>query len=610
MRSRFRARCVRPILTPIPYVAYELTEPVGLHSGRRLSRGATSRSSGARIVAADQAAVDIEVEPKRVALKFEGTPYEDDSTDLGDDALAQLETLRLDGGPAAYGTYLIKAIVRGHVAEGFQQAISTIRGGEQSLRVRLRIGQDHRLSGIWWEGLFDDQQAIPGGWASINLGTPVSRYQKIEPQWTQSPGRSDHLKVLAVISNPRGLEQAGPWKHIPSLNDEMEAETLALALADRDRIVCETLMKPASAVAIRSALMDGPKGADSEGFHVLHLVAPAFIDPADGLAYLLLEEKDESARRLSEDELVGIVRGAPGLQLVVLPGPHSVPAAEGAALVRLAARLVEAGVPAALAMRDRLPRDPASTFLARLYILVEKSLRKGNWIDKVVNEARFQLCLAVGPERWGWLSPVLYMRGDGRLFDATEEPDVSSQHASLNKPAPTPEIRTQSASPGMPVAAPAPLPWPGQPSGGHNIYLSVAGVLRESDMSRTFNMGDKNVVVTDQGRVGHVTQADEIIYSPQEMNQLLDVLIDTLRANAALDPTLAPAAAQLEAAKAGVAASDPPEAIKSRLEKAGEILDGADEAVKKGLNLAETLGNAARMVGAAIPWVTAAIGLL
>jgi hypothetical protein len=129
-------------------------------------------------------------------------------------------------------------------------------------------------------------------------------------------------------------------------------------------------------------------------------------------------------------------------------------------------------------------------------------------------------------------------------------------------------------------------------------------------MSRTFNMGDKNVVVTDQGRVGHVTQADEIIYSPQEMNQLLDVLIDTLRANAALDPTLAPAAAQLEAAKAGVAASDPPEAIKSRLEKAGEILDGADEAVKKGLNLAETLGNAARMVGAAIPWVTAPIGLL
>jgi hypothetical protein len=356
-------------------------------------------------VGADPATVDISVEASRVALRFAGTPYEDDSTDLGEGVLAQLETLRRENGPAAYGAQLVQSIVRGDVAAGFQEAMSTIKGGKQSLRLRLHIGEDARLGGIWWEGLFD--KTIPGGWASINRGTPVSRYQHLDPEWTQGPVRSSRLKVLAVISNPRDLAQPGPWEHIPPLDEREEARTLETALTDLEGVTY--LAQPASPYEISSALMDGPKGLDSPGYHVLHLVAPAFIDPADGRAFLLLEEKDESARRLYEEGLLKLVSRMPDLQLVVLPGAHSVPAADGAALVRLASRLVESGVPAALALRDRLPSDPAATFWTRLYTLVEKSRRKTDWIDSVVTDARTGLQWDVGEERWAWLLPVLYM---------------------------------------------------------------------------------------------------------------------------------------------------------------------------------------------------------
>lgn len=559
----------------------------------------------------DPAAVDIDIGPERIALRFDGTPYEVESTtELGAPALDHLDALRRDGRPSEYGAELTKCLVRGGVAEGFAEALATIKGGHQAIRMRLLVSGDERLSALWWEGLFD--VPFPGTWASITRGTPVSRYQPREGRWVQSIARSTQLKVLAVISNPKNLAQAGDYAGFTPLRQDVEAATLDYALQDLDRVAAQVLTSPASPSAIRTALVDGPRGG-SDGYHVLHLVAPAYMDPKDGLAYLLLEDRDESARPFSEVDLTNLIYQVPDLQLVVLSGGHSAQASDGAALVRLAEVLVDSGLPAALAFRDRLPQEPAKIFLSRLYKLIEKSVAKTDWIDSVVNEARNGLHLEVGAERWSWLLPVLYMRGDGRLFDVGPDGGASTVASAFASATPSAPVQDQRPLGGTQLPTSIAAQGAASPSTVTNNYFLKGdqnNAAKEVNVRNIQNSGQANILM-DNAHIDTVNQAQvQGGYDPAEMDQLLGGLIEVLRANAASDPQLAPAATQLELAKAQNDAGDPPDAIKARIEKAGDLLSKADDSVKQGLNLAESLGKVAVMVQAAIPWVAAALAAL
>ena len=147
------------------------------------------------------------------------------------------------------------------------------------------------------------------------------------------------------------------------------------------------------------------------------------------IARLLLEEEDtDSYEGVSDEDIVGKLAGVEEdrmPQLVFLAACDSAKRPEDAisAFVGLGPRLVEAGVPAVVAMQDkvdmRIARDLTSSFYRELF--------QHGQVDRALNTARAKWFKV---EEFGWAIPVLFLRlTDGRLFAEPELPSHSSERA-------------------------------------------------------------------------------------------------------------------------------------------------------------------------------------
>ena len=320
-------------------------------------------------------------------------------------ARAELDALR-DAGPDKYGVALFKALFADEETEaGYREAVG--ESNERATRWRMRLNvEDSALHDLWWEALRDEH--APYRKFATDRFTPLSRY--LPRPLRTNPAPADTLRVLAVVSNPTDLGSAR-WPGLAPLEPELERETLDQAFENL-RVECEVLDGRASESALRARLRS-PNGP-----HVLHLVAHGWRSP-DGTGVLLLEGEDGTAAPVDERRLGDLVSGLGDspLRLVVLASCQSAVRSQADPFMGLAPRLVEFGMPAVVAMQDRVAMGSARRFSKIFYDSLADPGRANGMVDVAMNDARDELNFTFGDNTWDWAIPVLFLRGEGRVFD-------------------------------------------------------------------------------------------------------------------------------------------------------------------------------------------------
>jgi tetratricopeptide (TPR) repeat protein len=282
------------------------------------------------------------------------------------------------------------------------------RGSRPQRRIRLRIDPDApELHAIPWELLHDPgDNRQPQDLAAADA-TPFSRYLESDlPHGL--PVSQRPVKVLVAIANPANLDDF----NLGPIDGTQEWESLRAATVGRD-IALTLLPTPCTLNALGTEL----KG---NSYHVLHLIAHGAFNEQKDQAVLFLADDANQVQRVSFAEFRNMLARQlqdvdatqdDRLRLVFLASCDTAKRDSSDAFRGLAPMLIAAGVPAVLAMQERVPIATAQAFARTFY----RRLLAHGVVDLAANEARSHVITARLP---GASIPVLLMRlRDGQLIE-------------------------------------------------------------------------------------------------------------------------------------------------------------------------------------------------
>jgi len=268
------------------------------------------------------------------------------------------------------------------------------RGQSSARRIRLRIDAEApELHAIPWELLCEASPGEPARPLAAAPDTPFSRY--LAGAWR--PGRAvleRPLRLLVAIANPDDLAERG----LEPLDADAERQTLEEALSEVDPSELEVtfLDSPVTLPALEAALRRGP--------HLLHLIAHGRFSATSGKVALYLADADNRLALTRDEEFAAMLaRQGEDLRLVFLASCQSATRSPADAFRGLAPQLIAAGVPAVVAMQERVPLETARAFAGTFY----RQLLRHGLVDLAANEARSALLTGKLP---GAAIPVLYVR--------------------------------------------------------------------------------------------------------------------------------------------------------------------------------------------------------
>ena len=305
------------------------------------------------------------------------------------------------GEPTDDGRYLFESLFHdGAVRKAWTIARDRAQRAGALRRVRLRIDEEAgELQRLPWELLHDEEIVIAACEA-----TPFSRYLPVDKPWGGAVTERS-IRVLGAIANPRDLAER---YDLAPLDVKLERFLLANAFAgiDPEQIRLDFLPPPVTLERLSRAMR--------EGYHWLHLVGHGRYNARMERMDLLLEDAAGSTRAIAGHLLCRMLahQKVPP-QLVYLSACQSAVGGDGQVLTGLAAKLVEAGVPAVVAMRDRVPIRSAQRIARAFY----EGLARHGMVDRALNQSRDML---LSTDLSGVASPVLFMRlASGKLWDVS-----------------------------------------------------------------------------------------------------------------------------------------------------------------------------------------------
>lgn len=281
---------------------------------------------------------------------------------------------------------------------------ATLDHDRAGVRLRLVI-DDPGLVTFPWEYLREDS-----AWLAASVRTPVVRWldlpEPVRPLTVTLP-----LRMLVVIPDH------------PDLDTAAERRILEDALADvRGDVDAQFLEGRVTRETLTRAVEDGE-------WHVLHYIGHG--DFAEDRAVLLLNDEDDGIDAVGGEWVVALLHNQERLRLVVLNSCRGATTSAARPLAGMAPLLVQAGVPAVVAMQDAILDEHALAFARTFYHHLLRGPDRGR-VDIAISHARNELLKkslddrrdrdllpGEGPGTAHAVGiPVLYLRsGDGVLFN-------------------------------------------------------------------------------------------------------------------------------------------------------------------------------------------------
>jgi len=358
------------------------------------------------------------------------------------------------------GQSLYNSLFQGTLRDSWMTARGIAQHKGEMLRLRLGL-KGPKLPRLPWEVLnAGDRDGSGSVRRTLATGTDVvfSRYTPgISMVGGYLPPLDQHepIRILMAIAAPTDKEQLELKREAMNLQQEVQnAQNQGRNSADGTPVPHFelTLLEQPGREELTQALEQGR-------YHVLHYAGHSNLGVSGGDLYLV-NRRTGLTEVLSGDDLAGLLVNN-GIRMVLFNscrGAHSAIASngegdaawDGRAERNLAEALVGRGIPAVLAMAEKIPDDVALT-LTRLFY---RNLKQGYPLDLSLSRARQGLISAYSSHQFYWALPVLYLHPewDGYLLTGARDrlnpadrlllaPQVydTPPHRSGDTPAPQPQ---------------------------------------------------------------------------------------------------------------------------------------------------------------------------
>ncbi len=331
----------------------------------------------------------------------------------------------------AWGERLFGALMGEALYGCYCDSLASARGRGLGLRLRLKLNAPE-LNDLPWEYLCD-----PGGdFLSLSNKTPIVRFLE-SSQPLQPPAAALPLVVLVMISSPTDY---------PSLDVEAEwrrLQTSLRPLIKRGAVALERLDR-ATLPTLQRRLRGGK-------VHIFHYIGHGGFDAASQSGLLVFEDENGYARRMNAQVLGTLLHDHESLRLAVLNACEGARTGKADPFTGAAQFLLRRGLPAVIAMQFEITDQAAIIFSHEFYT----ALADGYPVDAALSEARKAIFAQGNDIEWG--TPVLLLRGDGRLFDLSLLPPAAAPARPLVPPlaeAPKPKAPPAGAQDTGPRPAP------------------------------------------------------------------------------------------------------------------------------------------------------------
>ncbi len=309
-----------------------------------------------------------------------------------------------------FGQTLYNALFQGMLRDSWMRAQGIAQHRREVLRLRLGL-KDDRLPCLPWE-------VLHAGDRPLATGTDVafSRYHTKCAPLVPSPlvELDEPLRILMVLAAPSDQERLALRQEAKDLKHELES-TIDKRGGQIPDIKVEILDQPDRA-QLTQAL-------EHKQYQVLHYAGHSNVGSAGGSLYLV-NRTTGLTEKLSGDDLAGLLVNN-GIRMAVFNSCRGVYTATSHANQsygegNLAEALVKRGIPAVLAMAERIPDDVALN-LSRLFY---RNLRRAYPVDLSLNRARQGLVSIYGSNQLYWAIPTLYMHPEFTGFLQPFAPEV------------------------------------------------------------------------------------------------------------------------------------------------------------------------------------------
>jgi len=292
-----------------------------------------------------------------------------------------------------FGKQLFDAVFQDDLRLSLRRSLDEVERRDEGLRIRLWFNDAPELASLPWEFLYsesDDQFLVLSAW------TPIVRYldltQRIEPLTVDGP-----LRILAMISSPHDY---------PDLDVEEEWRRIEGALApsiDRGAVMIERTDE--------ATLLELQRKLRKNDYHIFHFLGHGGFDAKADDGVLVMEDGNNRSRLVAGRDLGTILSDNRSLRLAVLNACEGARASDEDPFSGAAQSLIRKGIPAVVAMQFEITDDAAIAFAQEFYGAIADAYP----VDAAIGEARRAIFGLGNDIEWG--TPVVYLRGDGRLFD-------------------------------------------------------------------------------------------------------------------------------------------------------------------------------------------------
>ncbi len=296
-----------------------------------------------------------------------------------------------------WGTRLFQALFPGPLQSILQSNYHLAYQARAKLRIRLQINHAPRLAMLPWEYLFDP---VRNEFMVLSSQSILVRYTNLMHQIVPFKAESP-LRMLVVISSPGGyppFDRERAWFTILDTLDYLALE---------NKLVIERLTKP--------TLLDLQRRLRQKECHILHFIGHGNTDELTGEAALIFEDEMGRGRRVNGEHLGSLLRDHFPLRLITLTAGDVVRTATANPYLKIAANLIQRGLPAVMATHSSLTLGATATFVHKFYTGVANFVP----VDIAMSEARWALSEDQQASAWGL--PALFIRTpEGQLFTSIQ----------------------------------------------------------------------------------------------------------------------------------------------------------------------------------------------